>query len=118
MAAALAILLLTAAGAYWATVNFRLIVGPDWISASSVLRRRTVRLDQLVKVEFVFGSQGRSYIRLHDAEGGRLALERRTTLPPVRDQVLRAIADAAAEGRAVATDQALQVVTGTRTRRG
>jgi hypothetical protein len=96
--------------AYLAVRSYRVIAGPGWIAAESLAGTRVVRLDRLTRLRVGVGGPGTTYLRLDDADGGRLALERRSTLPPVRTEVIEAVERGLAHGTIDASPTALEIL--------
>jgi hypothetical protein len=95
---------------YRAVRRYRVIAGPGWIATDSLAGTRVVRLDRLTRLRVGVGGPHTSYLRLYDADGGRLALERRTTLPPVRTEVIAAVERGLASGTIDAPQPALEIL--------
>ena len=95
---------------YLAIRRYRVIAGPGWIATDGLAGPRVVRLDRLTRLRVGVGGPRTTYLRLYDADGGRLALERRTTLPPVRTEVMAAVEQGLASGTIDAPPPTLEIL--------
>ena len=88
----LAVLGVSVAGiplAAWMGSRSRVVAGPDWVATENFFGHRIVKLAELRRADVFFSSGRATYLRLHDAEGGFVALNVRTQLPRLREMVAR-----------------------------
>jgi|SRR5947209_15933377 len=73
------------------------VAGPNWIAHHSILRWRVVRLDSLRKVDR-WVDKTRAWLRLWDTQGGRVALDARSTVPRIQPLLARWVGEAQDNG--------------------
>lgn len=77
-----------------------MVAGPNWVARHTMFRWHLVRLDHLRKADhYVSSGQGQwVWVRLWDTQGGRVALNARSTVPRLRRLLAPYLAAAVSAG--------------------